>query len=120
MRIATRSTLLAVLAVAVTVGALLMTNGAVTPKEATWDDVVTEAEKGGYKLISTEDLWKRYSDNRDSLLLVDTRQEWEYRTGHAQGAVSFPMEPTWLARWQKKEDLGKFLGADKDRTVIFY
>ena len=90
-----RITILALLAVAVTVGALWLTNGAVTPKEATWDDVLAEAKKGGYRLISTEDLWKHYSENRESLLLVDTRQEWEYRTGHIQGAVNFPMEPTW-------------------------
>jgi len=108
------------LAVAVTVGALWLTNGAVAPKEAIWDDVVAEAKNGGYQLISTDDLWSRYSENRDSLLLVDTRQEWEYRTGHIQEAVNFPMEPTWLARWQKKGDLGRFLDADKDRTIIFY
>jgi len=66
-----RITLLAVLAVAVTVGALWLTNGAVAPKEAIWDDVVAEAKNGGYQLISTDDLWSRYSENRDSLLLVD-------------------------------------------------
>jgi len=115
-----RVTLLALLAVVVTLGVLWLTNGAVTPKEATWEDVAAEAENGGYQLISTGDLWKRYSEKRDSLLLVDTRQEWEYRTGHIEGALNFPMEPSWFARWQKKGDLGKFLGADKDRTIIFY
>ncbi len=115
-----RITILALLAVAVTVGALWLTNGAVTPKESTWDDVLAEAKKGGYRLLSTEELWKRYSKNRDSLLLVDTRQAWEYRTGHIQGAVNFPMEPTWLARWRKKGDLGRLLAADKDRTIVFY
>lgn len=113
-------TLLAVLAIGATVGALWLTNGAVAPKEATWNDVVAEANSGGYRLISTDDLWNRYSQNRDSLLLVDTRQEWEYRTGHIQAAINFPMEPTWLARWQKKAELSKLLGADKDRTIIFY
>jgi predicted sulfurtransferase len=113
-------TLLAFLAVVVTIAALWFTNGAVTPKEATWDDVLAEAKKGGYRLISTGDLWKRYSENRDSLFLVDTRQEWEYRTGHIQDAVNFPMEPTRLARWKKKGDLRRFLGADKDRSIVFY
>jgi 3-mercaptopyruvate sulfurtransferase SseA len=112
--------LLAAAAVAATIAALWLTNGAVTPKEATWADVVAEAEKGGYRLISTEELWQRYRDNRGSLLLVDTRQDWEYRSGRIQGAVNFPMEPTWLARWQKKDDLEKLLGVEKDRTVIFY
>jgi predicted sulfurtransferase len=113
-------TLLAFLAVAVTIAALWLTNGAVTPKKATWDDVLAEAKNGGYRLISTDDLWKHYSEYRDSLLLVDTRQEWEYRTGHIEGAVNFPIEPTWFARWQKKGDLRRFLGTDKDRTIVFY
>jgi rhodanese-related sulfurtransferase len=51
---------------------------------------------------------------------VDTRQEWEYRTGHIQGAPNFPMEPTWFARWQRKGELGKLLGPDKERSVVFY
>jgi len=115
-----RSTLLAVLAVVMTVGALWLTNRAVAPKKASWDDVVAEAKKGGYRLITTEKLWKRFKKKKNSLLLVDTRQEWEYRTGHIKSAVNFPMEPTWLARWRKKGELAKFLGKDKDRTIIFY
>ena len=115
-----RISILALLAFALTAGALWLTNGAVAPKEATWNDVAAEAQKGGYRLISTEDLWKRYSAERDGLLLVDTRQEWEYRSGHIQGAVNFPMEPTWFARWRKKGDLDRLLGEDKDRAIIFY
>ena len=115
-----RISVLALLAVAMTAGALWLTSGAVTPKEATWNDAVAEAEIGGYRLITTEDLWKRYSAKQDPPLLVDTRQEWEYGTGHIEGAVNFPMEPTWLSRWQKKGALGRLLGDDKDRTLIFY
>ena len=115
-----KTTLLAFWAVVTTVAALWLTNGAVTPKKATWNDVLAEAKRGGYRLISTDELWEQYSQNHDSLYLVDTRQEWEYRTGHLQGAVNFPMEPTWFARWKKKGDLRKFLGADKDRTIVFY
>ena len=112
--------LLTLAAIAVTAGVLWLTNRAVTPKEATWTDVTAEAERGGYQLISTDDLWKRCSKGQGSLLVVDTRQEWEYRTGHIQGAVNFPMEPTWLARWREKADLEKLLGKDKDRSVVFY
>ena len=115
-----RVSILALLAVLVTAGALWLTNGAVTPKESTWNDAVAEADQGGYRLITTEALWKRYDAKQDRLLLVDTRQEWEYRTGHIKGAVNFPMEPTWLARWQKKDALGRLLGDDKERTIVFY
>ena len=116
----TKMTFLALITIAVTVGSLWITNRSVTPKESTWKDVVAEAEMGGYKLISTDELWEHYSKNPDSLLVVDTRQEWEYRTGHIQGAVNFPMEPTWFSRWKKKGALETFLGPDKDRSIVFY
>jgi len=113
-------TFLTLFAVAAAAPALWLTHPSVPPKEASWADVVAEAQRGGYRLITTDDLWKRYSGNQDGLLLVDTRQEWEYRTGHIRGAVNFPMEPTWLSRWRKKTDLERFLGADKDRFIVFY
>ena len=115
-----KAALLTVLAVAATLAALWLTNGAVTPKEATREDVAAEAETGGYRLITTADLWKRFREEPGSLLLVDTRQGWEYRTGHIKGALNFPMEPTWYARWRKKGALEKFLGTDKLRTIVFY
>ena len=116
----TKMTLMALIAIVATVGALWFTNRSVTPKEASWEDVVTEAEMGNYKLINTDELWKRYSKNLDSLLAADARQEWEYRAGHIKGAVNFPMEPTWFSRWRKKGDLEKLLGSDKDRFIVFY
>ncbi len=116
----TKITFLALIAVAATVGALWLTNRAVTPKEASWDDAAAEAKTGGYKLISTDELSKRYSKNPDGLLVVDVRQEWEYRTGKIKGAVNFPMESTWFSRWQKKGDLEALLGLDKNRFIVFY
>jgi hypothetical protein len=115
-----KTTLLALVAIAMTAGALWFTNLAVTPKQATWDDVLVEARNGGYRIITTEELSERYQMDPESLLLVDTRQEWEYRTGHLKGAVIFPMEPTWWSRWHKASALESLLGPDKDRMVVFY
>lgn len=115
-----KATLLAIAAVLLTIASLWFTNRAVTPKQATWDDVLAEGIQGGYKIITTDDLAERYQKNAGSLLLVDTRQEWEYRTGHLKGAEIFPMEPTSWARWQKASALEKLLGPDKDRTIVFY
>src|SRR4030042_619295 len=115
-----KTTFVASFAVIITVGVLFLTNHAVTPKEATWEDVQTEAKSGGHLLISTEELAARYQKDSGSLLLVDTRQDWEYRTGHLKGAVLFPMEPTWWSRWRKASALEAFLGPDKDRMVVFY
>jgi len=108
------------MAVAVTVGVLWFINRPVIPKKATWDDVVAEAKRGGYRLINTEELWERYDKDPKSLRLVDTRQEWEYRTGHIKGASNFPIEPTWLSRWREKGVLERFLGPDKKRFIVFY
>ena len=115
-----KKSLLAVVAIAITAGALWYNNRPVIPKEATWDDVVAEARQGGYQLITTDELWERYDKDPENLVLVDTRQEWEYRTGHIKGALIFTMEPTWLSRWRKKGELKTFLGPDKDRFIVFY
>lgn len=91
-----------------------------TPKEATWKDVKNEAAAGNYSLITTDELWKLFSGPNKNPLVIDTRQEWEFRAGHIEGALNFPMEPTWLSRWQKQSALEQFLGPDKDKTIIFY
>jgi 3-mercaptopyruvate sulfurtransferase SseA len=115
-----RTTLLALAAVVITAGALWLTNRAVAPSQATWEDVLSEAKAGGYQIMTAEELAERYQKDPSRLLLVDTRQEWEYRTGHIRGALNFPIEPTWWARWRKSGDLKAFLGPDKERLVVFY
>ena len=115
-----RSIYLALAAVIVTVGILWATNRAVTPQEPSWEDVIAEAEKGGYRIISTEEMRDLYRKDDQNLLLVDTRQEWEFQTGHIAGSLNFPMEPTGWARWRKAKALEAFLGPDKNRHIIFY
>ncbi len=111
---------LPLLAIAITAGTLWFTNRAVTPQEPTWNDVVAEAKGGGYRLISTDDLRQRYEKDRRSMLLVDTRQDWEFAMGHIKGATNFPMEPTTWSRWHKKGKLAEALGPDKNRFIVFY
>jgi rhodanese-related sulfurtransferase len=111
---------LPLLAIAITMGALWLTNRAVTPREPSWEDVAVEAKEGGYGLINTDELKQRYEKDPRSILLVDTRQEWEFAMGHIQGAVNFPMEPTLWSRWWKKGDLAAALGPDKNRFIVFY
>ena len=115
-----RKALILMLAAAITVGYLWYENRDITLKAATMEDVLAEAKTGGYRLVSTNELWARYKDRFETLLMVDTRQEWEYRTGHIRGAVNFPMEPTGWSRWRNKSALAKFLGPDKNRFIVFY
>jgi 3-mercaptopyruvate sulfurtransferase SseA len=115
-----RTIIMTLSAVMAVLGALWFTNGAVTPKEATWDDVLAEAKKGNYRIITTQELASAYSNNPNELILIDTRQEWEYRTGHIKGAISFPMEPTWWSRWRKADALKELLGPGQHRKLVFY
>ncbi len=115
-----KTILLALVAVVLTAGFLWINNRASPPREVTWEEVFSEAKKGGYQIITTEELWKRYQRSQENLFLVDTRQEWEYRTGHIKGALNFPIEPTWWSRWRSQGSLEFFLGPDINRFIVFY
>ncbi len=114
------SIILALTAMSLTMVFVWYTKRPVAPELATWDDVLTEAKAGGYRIITTEELADRFRQAPATITMVDTRQEWEYRTGHIASAVNFPMEPTAWARWREAGALENFLGADKDRQLVFY
>jgi rhodanese-related sulfurtransferase len=115
-----RKIILAVMAMIITAGFLWFNHREIVPPEVNWQTVQLEAQQGGYQIIDTDALWDRYRLNPESLLLVDTRQEWEYDIGHIDGAENFPMESTWLSRWRKKGALETSLGPDKERFIVFY
>ncbi len=114
------TTLLALAAAALTLGVLWYLQRPLITQEGRWENVKTEAQNGGYRLITTQELAERYRQDASKLLLVDTRQDWEYRTGHIPGAVNFSMEPTAWARWRAQGTLAKFLGSDRERSIVFY
>jgi rhodanese-related sulfurtransferase len=115
-----RPTLVGFSAALCAMAVLCAVSGPASAKEPTWDDVLVEARSGGYRIITTEELRDLYFKAPETLLLVDTRQEWEYGAGHIRGAVNFPMEPSWWARWQKADALERLLGPDKHRLIVFY
>jgi rhodanese-related sulfurtransferase len=84
------------------------------------ETVQDEAARGGYRLITTDELEELYAGGKKDLLLVDTRQGWEYRAGHIAGALSFPMEPTWWGRLTSRRPLRKLLGTDREKLLVFY
>jgi hypothetical protein len=90
------------------------------PQAASYADVQAEAQRGGYRLIAMDKLWQLYQKDDTNLLLVDTRQDWEYHAGYINGALNFSMEPTWLARMTRRGALEQFLGPDKTRALVFY
>jgi len=120
MKILTRL-ILALVSIGIAFGYLGFTRPNINLKEVTWEEVLIDAQKGGYKIITTEQLKELYKGNKfEKLLLVDTRQDWEYRAGHIKGAINFPVEPTWRAWWRKAGELKTLLGPDKDRPIVFY
>ena len=115
-----RTTFLALAAVLLTLRVLWYIQRPVIPQEATLADVQAEASRGGYRLITTEALAELYRQPGAKVLLVDTRQDWEYRSGHIQGAANLPLEPTAWSRWRSQGRLAALLGPDQDRLVVFY
>lgn len=116
-----KKALLPILAVALTLGLVWYLNRPQPPaREASWEDVKAEARRGGYHLITTAELTERYRQDPQGVFLVDTRQDWEYRSGHIKGAVNFPLEPTWWGRWRARGPLRRLLGSDKSKFIVFY
>ena len=84
------------------------------------EDLRAEAARGGYRLIELGELRGLIQREPGRLLLVDTRQDWEYRTGHLPNAINFPFELTTWSRLKNRWALRKELGADLTRPLVFY
>lgn len=97
-----------------------LTAAAKEPLTDAAEAVQQEAEKGNYRLIDVDQLWEIYQDNETNALLIDTRQEWEFQTGHIAGSAHFSMETTWFARLIQRGPMAQALGPDKDRILVFY
>ena len=111
----------AVLSVALLVPALFRTQVAHSSTGApTMEDVHAEAVRGGYRLIDFGELRGRLEQEPGRILLVDTRQDWEYRTGHIPNSINFSFEPTRWSRLKNRWALKAALGADKTRPLVFY
>ena len=53
------------------------------------NQIVAEAKKGGYQLITPEELKKEYLTDPAAFLLVDARQEWSYQMQHIKGSSAY-------------------------------
>jgi 3-mercaptopyruvate sulfurtransferase SseA len=86
------------------------------------NQIVTEARKGGYQLITPEELKKEYLTDSAAFLLVDTRQDWAYQMQHIEGASHIDFTPTWWNQYSPmtRSEMKILLGPDKNKKVIFY
>ncbi len=93
---------------------------------ATQDQALAEvrerARRGNYQIISPGAIRDRFLKDPDSLLLVDTRQEWEYQREHIEQAMNLPVQPTWWTQYSPwvRANMKKLLGPDLKRTLVFY
>jgi rhodanese-related sulfurtransferase len=81
-----------------------------------------EVVKGGYKIVSTEEL-KGWIDQKKDMLIVDTMPyEDSYKKQHVPGAVQFEFPKEEVANLDDKTKAAfeKILGPNKDRLIIIY
>ena len=88
----------------------------------TWDNVVAEAKKGGYQLITPDALKEEYLKESTAVSLVDVRQEWSYQMQHIKGSLHIDFAPTWWNQYSPmmRSEMKKTLGPDKDKKFVFY
>jgi len=81
-----------------------------------------EVERGGYRVVSTEEL-KSWLDQEKAMLIVDTMPfEASYKKQHVPGAVNFvfPIPEMEQMDAETRTKFEKLLGPDKERTIVFY
>jgi rhodanese-related sulfurtransferase len=81
-----------------------------------------EVERGGYKIVSTEEL-KGWLDQKKNMLIVDTMPyEASYKKQHIPGAVNLELPIPEMTKLDDKTKaaLEKLLGPDKNRLIVFY
>ena len=86
-----------------------------------WDQLVDEAQRDGYSLITLENLKNIYK-SKEPFLILDTRTEYEYNAGHLPKAINieFDLGDKLQFRQEKKAAFLKLLGPDKSRKIIIY
>jgi len=81
-----------------------------------------EVIKGGYKIVSSEEL-KNWIDQKKDMLIVDTMPyEDSYKKQHVPGAVQFefPIKEVTNLDDKRKAAFEKVLGPNKDRLIVIY
>ena len=96
--------------------------------EASAVKLLREVERGGYKIVTTDEL-KGWIDQSKDMLIIDTMPyEKSYKKNHVAGAVQFLFPKAGdMKEWntsetngKTKEDYIKLLGPDKNKTIVVY
>lgn len=88
--------------------------------------LVREVQRGGYDVVSTEELKKKIDAGED-MLVVDTMPfDSSYKKEHVPGASQFLFPIPEMETWDNgetggsQEDYVKLLGPDKNKTIVIY
>ncbi len=96
-------------------------------KEAGAVKLVREVQRGGYDVVTTEEL-KKWIDSGKDMVIVDTMPyEDSYKKMHVPGAVQFLFPIPDMNQWdinetdgKSQDDFIKLLGSDKDKPIVVY
>ncbi|MEW6672957.1 MAG: rhodanese-like domain-containing protein [Thermodesulfobacteriota bacterium] len=120
---------------------MILVAGLAAPAMAFWDNkfekeletetgavkLVREVQRGGYDVVTTEEL-KKWIDSGKDMVIVDTMPyEDSYKKQHVPGAVQFLFPVPEMKQWDVKEtggntqdDFVRLLGSDKDKRIVIY
>jgi thiosulfate/3-mercaptopyruvate sulfurtransferase len=96
-------------------------------KEADAVKLVREVQRGGYDVVTSEEL-KKWIDAGKKMVIVDTMPYKDsYAKQHIPGAKQFLFPIPEMTTWDTKktdnkteQDFAKLLGQDKDKVVVIY
>jgi thiosulfate/3-mercaptopyruvate sulfurtransferase len=96
-------------------------------KEASAVKLVQEVQRGGYDVVTAEEL-KKWIDESNDMVIVDTMPYKDsYAKQHVPGAKQFLFPIPEMTTWDTKEtdnkteqDFAKMLGPDKAKVVVIY
>ncbi len=89
--------------------------------------LVREVQRGGYDVVTTEEL-KKWMDEKKQMVIVDTMPyEASYKKAHIPGAVQILFPIPEMPEWNTAEtdnktqaDFAELLGPDKEKVVVIY
>ncbi len=96
-------------------------------KEAGAVKLLREVERGGYKIVDTNELKAWIDQNKDMVIVDSMPYEASYKKNHVPGAVQFLFPIPDMNVWDTAETAGKtkadyekLLGPDKNKTIVVY
>lgn len=90
--------------------------------------LANETVKGGYQLITMEEI-KSMIDLGEDFVLIDAHPKWEFDMAYIDGAEHFGFKSNWVGDWAtdvdmdgspSQDDYRAVLGPDLDKKIVIY